>query len=449
MENTATTRRTLHLTQESATVQWAPAPDNNGNVQIKKEGAVGSSSNNGGGAIVLLSGRAELHRAALTRNLRYTFPAEACIVLEAFDDAVVQLEGPATVSQAPLNTTLDDIHALLDTARADAALAIRERERSALSSSEELKESWQGPRVLIVGDHQWERETVARSLLNLAVRRGSPYGVGFIDVDVAMPLVSCPGTVSAVFAEEPVTAPDDFDVQMPLAFFHGTPSVTSATRKRYLDLCVCAAQAATSLGFADAKFEAGGLLIHTLSPSTTIQHDLLSDLISIFAATHIVVTGANLELERFLYNAVLGRSVTFLRVPRLAGVAPPSSVAAQERRQRQLSNYFYGTARSPRMPVRGVARLADVELLHSETLQRLDWSEVPDRGLAAVVWADTSASAEEANAAGFVVLLEVGKEFISFLAPAGGELPKPFLILSPTLQLPRELVLPLYATEVQ
>ena len=425
------TRRTVHLHQETLTIQW-PA---------------GQSSVSAGGAIVLLSGRAELHRSALTRNLRYAFPAEACIVVETFDDAVLQVEGEATLSQAPLSGTLDEIHALLDTARADAIVAISERERTALSSSDDLREAWQGPRVLVVGENQWERETVARSLLNLAVRRGSPYGVGFVDVDVAMPLVGCPGTVSAAFVEEPVVAPEDFDVMMPLTFFHGTPSVTSATRKRYLDLCVCVAQAATSLGFANAKFEAGGILIHSVSPSSEIQHDVLSDLIAIFAVTHVIVTGANYELEKFLVNAVLGRSVTFLRTPKVPGVAPPSAVTAAQRRQLQLERYFFGTSRTPRLPVRGVARMCDVELLHAETLRRLEWDEVPDLSLASVVWADTTASADEANVAGFVVLLEVGKEFFSFLAPSGGELPKPYLIVSPTLQLPRELVMPLYATE--
>jgi polyribonucleotide 5'-hydroxyl-kinase len=422
------THRTVHLHRELVIIQWPAA-------------------RNGGGAVVLLSGRAELYRGALTRNLRYSFPAEACIVVEAFDDAVLQVEGPATVSQGPLNGTLDEVHALLDTARADAAVAIKERESNALSTSEELKESWQGPRVLVVGENQWERETVVRSLLNLAVRRGSPYGVGCIDVDVAMPLIGCPGTISTVFAEEPVIAPDDFDVMMPLTFFHGTPSVTSATRNRYLDLCVCAVQAATSLGFAKAEFEAGGLLIHSISPSNELQHDLLSDLVAIFAVTHVIITGANYDLERFLLNSVLGRSVTFLRAPRMAGVVPPSADAAASRRRLQLERYLFGTVRTPRLPVRGVARMSDLELLHAETLQRLEWSDVPDLSVAAVVWADTSASAGEANVAGFVVLLEVGKEFVSFLAPAGGELPKPFLIVSPTLQLPRELVMPLYATE--
>ncbi|KPI84094.1 pre-mRNA cleavage complex II Clp1-like protein [Leptomonas seymouri] len=420
-------RRVIHLTRESVTIQWPPGQT--------------------GGAVVLLSGRAELHRSAVIRNLRYSFPAESCIVIEAFDEAVLQLEGAATVTQVPLNGTLDEIHALLDTARADAAMLIQERETTTLSSSDELKDSWQGPRVLVVGENMWERETVARSLLNLAVRRGSPYGIGFVDVDVAMPLVGCPGTVSAVFVEEAVAPPEDFDVMMPLTFFHGTPSVTSVTRKRYLDLCACLAQAATSLGFSNAKFEAGGLLIRTMSPGTEIEHDLLSDLMSIFAVTHVVVTGANYDLERFLLNSVLGRSVTFLRTPKMAGVVPPSSDGAAQRRHLQLEHYLFGTPRAPRLPVRGVARLADLELLHTETYQHLDWSEVLDLSLASVVWADTTASAVEANVAGFVVLLEVGKEFVSFLAPSGGELPKPFLLVSPTLQLPRELVMPLYATE--
>lgn len=400
-----------------------------------------------GGSMVLVGGRAELYRSLLTRNQRYTFPAETCIVVEAAEDATLQLTGDVVVSQAPLNGTLDEIHALLETARADAVLAIRERESNTLSSSEELRESWQGPRVLVVGENQWERETTARSLLNLAVRGGSPHGIGFVDVDVSMPLVGCPGTVSAVFAEEAVTAPEDFDAVMPLTFFHGTPSVTSVTRKRYLDLCVCVAQAATALGFANSKFEAGGLLIETMSPTTEIQRALLSDLMSIFAVTHVIVTGANYDLEKFLVNAVLDRSVTFLRTPRLAGVVAPSPDAVAQRRQRQVERYLYGTVRTPCLPVRGVARMSDVVLLHAETLQRLEYSDVQDLSLAAVVWADTLASAEEANVAGFVALLEVGKEFVSFLAPSGGELPKPFLIVSPTLQLPRKLVMPLYATE--
>lgn len=423
----SSTRRTLHLQREAVTLQWAAGQQ--------------------GGAVVLLGGRAELYRSFLTRNQRYAFPAETSVQIDAADDATLQVEGAVTVSVAPLNGTLDEIHALLDTARADATLAIKEREAAALSSSEELREAWQGPRVLVVGENQWEREAAVRSLLNLAVRRGSPYGVGFVDVDVAMPLVGCPGTVSAVFVEEPVTAPEDFDVMMPLTFFHGMPSVTSVTRKRYLDLCVCAAQAATSLGFAKPQFEAGGLLIHTMSPTTEMQRTLLSDIVSIFAVTHVVVTGANYELEKFIGNAVLGRSVTFLRAPRWPGFAPPSADAIEARRQRQLSAYLYGTTKAPRLPVRGVVKMGEVELLHAETLQRLEAGEVPDLSVAAVVWADTAAAAEEANVAGFVVLLEVGRYFVSFLAPSGGELPKPFLIVSPTLQLPRELVMPLYATE--
>ncbi|KAG5472460.1 hypothetical protein LSCM1_03859 [Leishmania martiniquensis] len=420
------TQTSLHLSQEAVTIQWTAEQQ--------------------GGAIVLLSGKVELFRSALTRNLRYFFPPEACIVLEALGDAVVQIEGAATAVQTPVSGALDEIHALLDTARVDAMLAIDERSKKGLSSSEESKDIWQGPRALVVGANQWEREVVSRSLLNLAVRHGSPYGVCYVDVDVTMPMVGCPGTVSTVFVEEPVTAAEDFDAMMPLSFFHGTASVTSATRKRYLDLCVCAAQAATSLGFAKPQFEAGGFLIHALSPSTSLEHDVLSDILSVFAVTHVVITGADRELETFLCNAVLGRTVHFVRVPKLAGLVSPSAAAAEQRRRAQLERYFFGTARTSLMPVRGVARMTDLVLLHAETFEPLSWREVPDLCLAAVVWADTAASAAEANIAGLVALLEVGKHFVSFLAPCGGELPKPFLVVSPSLHLPRELVMPLAAT---
>uniref|UniRef100_A0AAW3BHT3 mRNA cleavage and polyadenylation factor CLP1 P-loop n=1 Tax=Leishmania naiffi TaxID=5678 RepID=A0AAW3BHT3_9TRYP len=417
------THTSLHLSQEAVTIQWSAGQE--------------------GGAVLLLSGKVELFRSPLTRNLRYVFPAETCVVLEAFGDAVLWIEGDAATVQTSMSGALDEIHALLDTARVDAMLAIDERRKKALLSSEELRDSWQGPRVLVVGENQWEREVVSRTLLNLAVRHGSPYGLCYVDVDVGMPMVGCPGTVSAAFVEEPVTAPEDFNVMMPLTFFHGAASVTTATRKRYLDLCACAAQAATSLGFANSKFEAGGFLIHSLSPSTEIQHDVLSDLLSIFSVTHVVITGADRELEKFLYNAVLGRTVQFVRVPKLAGVLPPTASGAEKRRRAQLARYFFGTTRTSLMPVRGVARISELVLLHSETFEPLSWREVPDLCLAAVVWADTAASAAEANVAGFVALLEVGKQFVSFLAPSGGELPKPFLVVSPSLDLPRELVLPL------
>ncbi|GET90846.1 pre-mRNA cleavage complex II clp1-like protein [Leishmania tarentolae] len=420
------TNTLLHLSQEAVTIQW-------------KAGQKSCS-------VLLLRGKVELFRSSLTRNLRYTFPEEACIVLEAFGEAAVQIEGDAITVQTPISSVLDEIHALLDIARVDAMLAIEERGKKALSSSEELKDSWRGPRVLVVGENQWEREVVSRSLLNLAVRRDSLYGICYVDVDVAMPMVGCPGTVSAAFVEEPVTPPEDFSVMMPLTFFHGTASVTSATRKRYLDLCVCAAQAATSLGFANPKFEAGGFLIHSLSPSTEIQHDVLIDVLSIFSVTHVVITGADWELEKFLYNAVLGRTVQFLRLPKLPDVHSPSAAGAELRRCAQLERYFFGTPRTPLMPVRGVARISELVLLHAETFEPLSWGEVPDLCLAAIVWADTAASAAEANVAGFVALLEVGKEFVSFLAPSGGELPKPFLVVSPSLHLPRELVMPLPVT---
>lgn len=410
-----------------------------------------------GGSLVLLSGRAQIYRDALLSNIRYTFHRTAAVVVDVATSATIQVVGATSILRRPFDGFLDELHCFLDAARVEAKLAIADRNKgsrtsatagpSTASGDREALEKWQGPRVMVVGGAARDRQLLCRSLLNLAVG-GGEFGVSYLDVDLETPSLTTAGSVAAVFVEEPVGSLENFNAVMPLSFFHGDRAVNSRTRKRYLDLCACAAQAATALGFSNPKFEAGGFLVNTMSPTTELKHDILVELLSIFSVTHVIIADSDTQLEKVLLNAVLGRTIAVLQAPKLSLLPSFGSVKERQQSVDQTLQYFFGTSRTPLQPVRGVARTSEITFLQVEAeLTVINWSDIPDCSIAAVVWADTIETAAEANVAGYVVLLEVGRYFFSFLSPSGGNLPKPFLLVSPTLQLPKHLVMPLYLME--
>lgn len=402
----------------------------------------------GGGHLVLLDGSATIFRAALMRNVRYTFGKSGVPVMVQ-ESARFDVEGDFSVRRGILDTAVDDIHAILEAARAGAVNAVSARQAKQLEEQTggavaPEEEVYSGPRVIVVGDQNTGKSALCRSLVNAAVSKqnGRNYGVAFIDVDVGQQSISVPGSVAAVFVEAPVPVDEGFNTMMPLSFFFGDKQVNPTTRKRYLDLCACSAQACAAVGYAKPPYECGGMVINTMGWTRDLGRDLLLELLSIFAVTHVVVTGSDLDLETAMRNAVLGRPVEVVRYPTQEGIPRRVGASLSDARVAQLVSYFSGTARTPLSPNRSVANAVDLVFLNALSLNRMTPKDIPPCCVAAVVWAENEETAGEANVAGYVILIDMSATYFSFLSPAPGPIPKPYLLVSPTLILPSSKIPP-------
>ncbi|RNF14038.1 putative pre-mRNA cleavage complex II Clp1 protein [Trypanosoma conorhini] len=390
----------------------------------------------GSGCIVLVDGAASVYGAPLKRNVRYNF-SQCGIPVASPLTCRVHVEGDFTATVDLLSSAIDDLHAVLDLARTEAIMGND-------VSRDTHDEGLRGPRVLVIGNQNTGKSSLCRALANLATTDGK-FCVALVDADVGQQGIACSGSIATAFIEHYIPVDDGFNTMMPLAFFFGDKSVNASSRKRYLDICASTAQAIASVCISKPQYAVGGIIVNTMGWTTGIGRDVLFELVSVFSITHVVVCGSEEDLAEEVRKAVVGRSITLLRYPRQPHLFERGPSQLSESRVTQLVTYFKGTLRTPLSPYRGVAFVKDVQFLNALTLEVISWQEVAPLSLAAVSWSDSLESVDEANIAGFIVLLEIGKKFFSFLSPASGSLPKPFLLVSPTIKLPLSKVPPFTA----
>ncbi|KAG8346468.1 putative mRNA cleavage and polyadenylation factor CLP1 P loop [Trypanosoma vivax] len=393
----------------------------------------------GPGAVVLVDGVASAHGAPLKKNVRYNF-AHCGVPVVCPLSCRLHVEGNFTYAVGLINSHVDDIHAVIDLARAEATIGTANSENKPRSSERCVR----GPNVLVIGDNNTGKSSICRALANLATS-SQTYGVALVDADVGQQGITCPGSIATVFVEQYIPVDDGFNTMMPLTFFLGDKTVTPSTRRRYLDFCALTAQAVGSVRASKPKFALGGMIVNTMGWVTGLGRDILLDLLSVFDVTHVVVCGSDEELADEVRRAMIGRTVAILSYPKQPRMFPRDTSQRRLSRTEQLCKYFLGTIRTPLSSFRGVAFIKDVHFIDAVTLERLTWCDVKPLSLAAVSWADSLEMVSEANIAGFIVMLEVGKKFFSFLSPAAGSLPKPFLLVSPVIKLPWEKVPPISA----
>ncbi|ORC90833.1 putative pre-mRNA cleavage complex II Clp1 protein [Trypanosoma theileri] len=397
----------------------------------------------GAGSIVLLDGAATIFGAPLRRNVRYNF-AKSGIPVVCLTNCRLHIEGEFSAVVSVLNSAANDVHAVLDFARVEAASKISSSSSSKSVVHESHEEPIQGPRVLVVGDQNTGKSSLCRNLVNLATT-GQTYGVSLVDVDVGQQSISCPGSIATAFIENFIPVDEGFNTMAPLTFFFGDKTVTTSSRKRYLDLCAKTSQAIASVGLSKPKYAIGGVIVNTMGWTTGIGRDILFELLSVFSITHVVICGSDGDLAEDLRGATIGQNITILCYPKQPRMFQRGASQLSDSRTEQLVTYFQGTLRTPLSPYRGVALVKDVQFVNALTLEIISWQEVKPLSLASVVWTDSLENIDEANVAGFIVLLEIGRKFFSFLSPAPGSLPKPFLLVSPIIKLPGSKVPPFSA----
>jgi polyribonucleotide 5'-hydroxyl-kinase len=316
-----------------------------------------------------------------------------------------------------IDTTLAKVHAILEVVRAASA--------SGAATS--------GPRVVVAGETDTGKSSTALTLTNNAVGK---HGITFVDLDPGQGSIGIPGALAAVFLEASIPVDDGFASTVPLCFFHGAKKVDMDSRKRYLDLCSCLSQCVSSLADKRENFRRGGVMVNTMGWVTGLGYDLLREIIDIFKATHVIVTGSNHRLMQALESDVVcmrspDDPLVLIPLKRNARVQVREGLMRQQARHGQLEVYWKGTPRTPLLPCRIVVMLKDVMLFDTVTLQEIrNSAQIRPLSVAAIPHADTVAEIDASNVAGFVIVLEVGGRTLSLLAPSAGPLPRPILLVS-------------------
>jgi polyribonucleotide 5'-hydroxyl-kinase len=373
------------------------------------------------GSFVLLDGAATVFGAPVKKNVKYQF-MDRGVPVEALGSARLDLHGIFTADFKPVDTDVLNIHAVLHECR--------------LSARNSNNPQVSGPSIIVVGDADTGKSSLCRSLINLACR-DEGFGVSFVDTDVGQGSITVPGSVAAAFVEGCLPIDDDFSKLVPLVFFFGDKSVTSTSRKRYLDACAYVSQCVTSVSKSKPEFRLGGTIINTMGWTRGLGHDLIRQLADIFSVTHIIVTGSDAELRDALTadsaNFRTAGNVRVIERRRQASLFVRDRLTRIRSRSAQTMTYFCGTSRTMLKPSRIVVQFKDVVLLNAQTFQTISPAHIKPLCVAAVSTADAEEMAPAANVAGFLIFLDIGKQSFSALAPAPGDLPKNILLVSPSI----------------
>ncbi|KAJ1675181.1 Cleavage polyadenylation factor subunit clp1, partial [Spiromyces aspiralis] len=165
--------------------------------------------------------------------------------------------------------------------------ALHQRRVDALSGS---GDNVRGPRVVIVGSQDSGKTTLARTLLNYAVRH--EFDPLFIDLDLSEGSVTVPGTISATPITHIIDPEDGFagyvsasstaPPETPLVFQYG--STTPKDNPRYFNALIASlARAVGKRMEADKRAQASGMIIDTHDAIGLASNDFLDRILAEFA----------------------------------------------------------------------------------------------------------------------------------------------------------------------
>lgn len=401
------------------------------------------------GFLVLLGGNAYACYAALTLNKKYSFISNG-ITIDGPQYARLRISGNFRVlKNGEFNYSINPVIAILDDCRSQAKMARRGTEGkrnpflsssiSSTLSTSTSKRFCRGPRVLLVGGAATGKSYTAVSLLNAATR-SKEVKIGFFDLDVGQQAVGWPGCVSCLPVEEPLPLISPFSRLSSVSFFLGLLEVPQRSKERFLSMCRSCADIFGYHAEEDEALDCGGMIIKTMRWTSEFDLSLLCEIAFLFDVTHIVLVGSDLKLEEALRSATMIKTIKFLRVnscPNFIQRVCKRSKLPQLWNTMRIKQYFEGTLEQPLRPVRLVCRTSSVKFYDATTLKLLPPSSVSVRSLCSISKLDVPPNdVQHSSSAGFIVILEMGEDYFSFLAPQSGPLYTNHILVSPVISLP-------------
>ncbi|KAJ1901825.1 Cleavage polyadenylation factor subunit clp1 [Kickxella alabastrina] len=402
--------------------------------------------------IRLKSGKAEYFGAELAPEAKYAFSGDNGAIF-SWQGCTLSVQGQCQSAYVAGETPMDsyiNVHMALQQLRVQA-------HNGDLSVA---------PRVMLVGPEDSGKTSLARLLVNYAVRMGErPL---FVDLDPSLGSVTVPGTVSATAMGKTVDPESGFmgcatsssdgvsDVPLVLQFGHEQPDDNTMLFKILVDRLAASIDARMS---ADNFAAGSGLVVDTRGFTDVNKYDTIEHAVAALRITALLVVGNERMYSIFSTRLqTQARPVTVLRLTKSGGTVDRNATYRRQLNDCIIRQYFNGTAKEPLASFPAVVNFQDVTILRvgedvrapSSTLplgeiRKLTETTVftvePDEALSHSVLAvtdaqppvdgeDDSDGVVGVQALGFVNVTKVDMEKKRFTmsSPVPGRLPKKVLV---------------------
>ncbi|KAJ2829558.1 Cleavage polyadenylation factor subunit clp1 [Coemansia furcata] len=323
-------------------------------------------------------------------------------------------------------------------------------------------DSANGPRIMIVGPDDSGKTSLARTLINYAVRMGeTPL---YVDLDPMDASVTVPGTVSVTPMSKTIDIETGFmsyamsssagppDTPLVWQFGHEQPTENAALFNLLVDRMAAAIDRRMAN---DSQSAASGFIVDTRGFTDAAKCDTIDHAIAALGITTLLVVGSE-RMYSLLSTRAFAKdnSVAVIKMARSGGTVDRSAMFRQQYNSRTIQQYFYGTQKEPFSSFSTVANFQEIRVLRvgedaiapsstlplGETRKLTDTSVLtvePDEGLTHSILAVTDASMDSEGdsvagiqALGFVnvTVVDMEKKRLILISPVPGRLPKQVLV---------------------
>ncbi|KAJ2321877.1 Cleavage polyadenylation factor subunit clp1 [Coemansia sp. RSA 2610] len=283
----------------------------------------------------LKSGHAEYFGTELGPEATYRFSGENGAIFSWQGCALLvsgEYESAYVAGETPMDTFVN-VHMGLQQQRVQA------RNESNANSA---------PRVLIVGPEDSGKTSLARILLNYAVRMGeTPV---FASLDPMEATVSMPSTISAVSVSKTIDIESGF-MGYAASSSHGVPETPLVWQFGHeqpednaslFNILVDHLSSSVSKRFEADKFAAGsGIVVDTRGFSDVAHNKTIEHAVDALQINTLLVVGN--ERMFSMYSSKFGSRLRVLKLPRTGGAVDRSAMYRQQLNSRTIRQYFYGT----------------------------------------------------------------------------------------------------------
>ncbi|CAN7059670.1 hypothetical protein IGI04_015818 [Brassica rapa subsp. trilocularis] len=379
----------------------------------------------------VLHGKVEIFGSELPRNTWLTFPPLQQFAVFTWYGATFEIDGVTETD------TISDETPMISYLNVHNSLQVQ---RHRVTSSTRDYDSSQGPRVIIVGDTDSGKSTLAKMLLSWAAKDGCK--PTFVDLNIGQSSITIPGTIAATSVEMPVDPVEGLPLHKALVHYFGHNTATNNVRL-YKYLVEELARELEEEFAINAESRRSGMVIDTMGWTSGLGYQLLLHAIRTFNASLVIVLGQETELVYDLNKAFkFKKNVQILNLERSSGVFSRFSDFRKMLRNISIQRYFSGATNNLTAYTK-TAKFTDMQVYRIGALLEKSRSTEPlritpvliDKDLVNTVLAISYAKQPHhiisSIVAGFVYITDVdlGEERITYLSPSAAELPSKIFIM--------------------
>ncbi|KAJ2881547.1 Cleavage polyadenylation factor subunit clp1 [Coemansia aciculifera] len=305
--------------------------------------------------IKLKHGHAEYFGAELGREASYSFSGENGVVF-SWEGCTLTVIGECQSAYVAGETPMDsciNVHMALQQLRVQAR-----------------SDSANGPRVMIVGPDDSGKTSLARTLINYAVRMGeTPL---YVDLDPMDASVTVPGTVSVTPMSKTVDIETGFmsyamsssagppDTPLVWQFGHEQPTDNAELFNLLVDRMAAAIGRHT---INNSQSATSGLFVDTRGFTDAAKCETIDHAISALGITTLLVVGSERMYSLLSNRPFAKEGVTVIKMARSGGTVDRSAMFRQQYNSRIIQQYFYGTQKEPFSSFSTVANFQEIRIL--------------------------------------------------------------------------------------